>query len=68
MTLQNLQMKDGKLEYVMQKPFDSILSASKSLTWGHLLDQFRNQTIEFKVNLAIIQQLLHPLEAVKLDF
>jgi hypothetical protein len=32
MALQNLSLNDGKLEYTMQKPFDSILKSAESLT------------------------------------
>lgn len=34
LTLQNLQIKDGKLVYDWVKPFDSIFNANESHTWG----------------------------------
>lgn len=34
LVFQNLWMKDGKLEYVMHKPFDSIFKTGDSLAWG----------------------------------
>ena len=34
LVFQNLWMKDGKLEYVMHKPFDSIFKTANSLAWG----------------------------------
>lgn len=34
LTLQNLRMKDGKLLYEWQKPFDRIFVSAESLTWG----------------------------------
>ncbi len=34
LTLQNLKMKDGKLVYEWQKPFDKIFKSAESLTWG----------------------------------
>lgn len=34
LTLQNLLLNKGKLEYTMQKPFDSIFKTADSLTWG----------------------------------
>lgn len=34
LTLQNLSLKEGKLQYTLQKPFDSIFKTAKSLKWG----------------------------------
>ena len=34
LTLQNLFINDGKLEYTLQKPFDSIFKSALSLEWG----------------------------------
>lgn len=34
LTLQNLSLKEGKLQYTLQKPFDSIFKTAKSLNWG----------------------------------
>lgn len=34
LVFQNLWMNDKKLEYVMQKPFDSIFESGKHLNWG----------------------------------
>lgn len=34
LTLQNLSLNHGKLQYTLQKPFDSIFSSSNSLKWG----------------------------------
>jgi len=42
LTLQNLQLKDGKLVYDWVKPFDSIFAAKKRHTWGPWWDEFWN--------------------------
>ena len=34
LTLQNLSLNHGKLEYTLQKPFDSIFFSAKGLKWG----------------------------------
>ena len=40
LTLQNLSLNDGKLEYTLQKPFDSVFETSKSLKWGGEFEWF----------------------------
>ena len=34
LTLQNLEIKDGKLSYEWVKPFDSVFVSAKGHTWG----------------------------------
>jgi hypothetical protein len=34
LTLQNLSLNRGKLEYTLQKPFDSIFKSAEGLIWG----------------------------------
>lgn len=45
LTLQNLTIKDGKLQYDWIKPFDSIFNSAKSHEWGQWLDAFWNYLI-----------------------
>jgi len=55
LTLQNLSLNHGKLEYTLQKPFDSIFYTTKSLKWGikHYRTYFLSDVIllEFKIML-----------------
>lgn len=38
LTLQNLSLNHGKLEYTLQKPFDSVFFSAKGLKWGDQWD------------------------------
>lgn len=58
LTLQNLQIKDGKLVYDWQKPFDSIFESAKRLTWGDLVDEIMNHKIDIKVTKRSALRLL----------
>lgn len=58
LTLQNLQIKDGKLVYDWQKPFDSIFESAKRLTWGDLVDEIVNHIWEHQVNSKNLKKLL----------
>jgi hypothetical protein len=62
LTLQNLFINDGKLEYTLQKPFDSIFKSALSLEWGHLLDLFMNREIKFTFNVDNIKKVLDYVE------
>lgn len=64
LTLQNLEIKNGLLQYTWYKPFDKILEIRRvtpsvnSHTWGQLLDSLLNLKVDFKVNINNINTLL----------
>jgi hypothetical protein len=52
LTLQNLEIKDGKLSYEWVKPLDNVFVSAKSHTWGPSVDKFRTlnwSTIEVNI-------------------
>jgi len=53
LTLQNLSLNHGKLEYTLQKPFDSIFFSAKGLRWGRLWREIRNSMMAYFLELAV---------------
>ena len=57
----NVRMKDKKLVWEAQKPFDVMITATDRKLWRGLRDLFLNSTIEFGFNLQHIQTAFNEL-------